>query len=450
MMADFHLDILGQQPRINRLYTQITFCFELRSDSLSQSEIIGTLQNGLQSLSESFPWIAGRIVNENETFKIKSCGKESRLVVKDYEKDRQMPQWDTLQEANFPFRLIDESTVAPCKTLESISDNLPVFLVQANFVVGGLLLTLNGQHGSMDMAGQDQMMYLLAKACRKEPFTSSELSICNMDRRNIVPLLNDNERDSVDDRSCKNHGVSSNTEAVQGQAERSPSCVWAYFAFAASSLATLKSLASASVPPGTCDFVSTDDVLSAFIWQSISRSRLPRYERETSTPKTTLSRNVDVRRYLSIPSTYPGLVTNATIHTSSLDDVLKQSFGTLALQLRSALDPELLSHRTRELATAIARDKNGQHAVPVPRGNPELDVRLSSWAKDNCYSLDFGFGLPVAVRRPRFAEGSREGLVYFLPKTLEGDIVVGICLRDEDLERLKGDQKFIQFGKFVG
>ncbi|OKL58174.1 hypothetical protein UA08_06415 [Talaromyces atroroseus] len=449
-MADFHLDILGQQPRINKLYTQITFCFQLGSDSPSQTDIVNTLEKGFKCLSDNLPWIAGKIVNEDDTFKIRSSEKQSRVIVKHYDKNNQAPAWNTLLEASFPFRMIDESTFAPCKTLEPSSDNLSVFLIQANFVSGGLLLTLNGQHGSMDMAGQGQIMYLLAKACRNEPFTSSEVSICNMDRRNIIPLLDDNGPNSADSRLPRNTSVASNIETPQRQAPPLPNCTWAYFSFAASSLATLKSLASASVPTGTNDFVSTDDVLSAFIWQFISRSRLPRYQNEMSTCKTTLSRNVDVRRYLSIPSTYPGLVTNATIHTSSLEYVVKQSLGTIASQLRSALDPASLNHRTRELATAIARNKNAQHAVAVPGGNPELDVRLSSWAKENCYSLDFGFGFPSAVRRPRFAEGSREGLVYFLPKTLKGDIVVGVCLGDEDLERLKEDQDFIQFGKFVG
>ena len=65
--------------------------------------------------------------------------------------------------------------------------------------------------------------------------------------------------------------------------------------------------------------------------------------------------------------------------------------------------------------------------------NPELDVRLSSWAKENLCALEFGFGFeigkPEAVRRPRFSEGAREGLVYFLPKTLHGEIVVGVWLK---------------------
>jgi len=92
----------------------------------------------------------------------------------------------------------------------------------------------------------------------------------------------------------------------------------------------------------------------------------------------------------------------------------------------------------------------GQELSEVATTAPQLDVRLSSWAKENCYDLDFGFGKPTAVRRPQFAEGSREGLVYFLPKTLEGGIFVGVCLRNDDLEKLRRDEEFARFGSYVG
>ena len=104
----------------------------------------------------------------------------------------------------------------------------------------------------------------------------------------------------------------------------------------------------------------------------------------------------------------------------------------------------------RTSATLIANPGKAQKASFADASVPELDIRLSSWAKENCYDLDFGFGKPEAVRRPRFVVGAREGLVYFLPKTLEGEIAVGVCLRDDDLERLKGDEEFAKFGTYVG
>lgn len=452
-LTDFHLDIFAQRPRINKLYTQVTFCFRL-PDSYSQSNIIEILTNGFNRLSESFPWIAGEIVNENDTFKIKpSSSDKSHFVLKDYTEDDLVPPWDILRNANFPFSMIDESTFAPCKTVEPNSEGLLVFIIQASFVKGGgLLLTLNGQHGSMDMAGQGQMMYLLAKACRNEPFTDIELSTGNMDRRDIVPLLDNPGIPDPDRSPAQSNEQKDQVKPKQTQSSTS-NFTWAYFSFNATALASLKSSATSTLPTsGACEFVSTDDVLTAFVWQSMSRSRLPRYSNETSASAsaTVLSRNVDARRHLDIPSTYPGFLTTATLHTSPLNKVISRTLGSLSAELRAALDPESLQHNVRELATSITHGTVAPSANTVPMNHPELDVRLSSWAKENCCNLDFGFGLPVAVRRPQFTDGAREGLVYFLPRSLDGEIVVGICLRNEDLERLKEDEEFVRYGTYIG
>jgi hypothetical protein len=123
-------------------------------------------------------------------------------MVKNFEQDDSMPDWHAFRTAKFPFGMLEESIIAPWKTLavsNGSASELPVFLVQANFVTGGLLLTFNGQHGSMDMA--------------------------------------------------------------------------------------------------------------------------------PSTAKSTLSRNVDVRCALSIPSTYPGLVTHSTVHALTVDNLIKEDIG---------------------------------------------------------------------------------------------------------------------------
>jgi hypothetical protein len=448
---DFHLDILGQQPRINSLCTQITLCFPLADESSNtQSEIINTLTGGLERLSANFPWVAGKVVYEHGSFRIKPPETTGHPIAKYLRQDCSAPNWDALRQANFPFSMLDESIIAPGKTLSVLDatiSELPVFLVQLNFITGGLLLTFNGQHGSMDMTGQGRVMYLLAKACRHEPFTPSELSVGNMDRKNIIPLLDDAAPEPKSDHQSPE--AKDQTAHPQAQSPP-PKCTWAYFIFSADSLSALKTLATKTVPPGS--FASTDDVLSAFTWQSITRARLPRLV-NPSRLRSTLSRNVDVRRYFPIPSTYPGLATSSTTHTSAMEALAKEPLGAIAAQLRAALDPESLRHSTRSLATRLSRKTRGFVGF-AGTSVPSLDVRLSSWAKESCYDLDFGLGFgigkPEAVRRPRFAEGAREGLVYFLPKRLDMEIAVGVCLRDEDLARLKDDWGFAEFGTYVG
>jgi hypothetical protein len=354
--------------------------------------------------------------------------------------------------------MLDERMLAPCKTIAVLDFSeipkleLPVFPIQANFITGGLLLMITGQHGSMDMTGQGQMMHLLAKACRNESFTASELFIGNMNRKNIINLFEeDNLGPELDHQVLRGTNLDGGGQPPQSQ-NQPPTCIWTYFTFPATSLVALKSLAMKTIPSGS-SFVSTDDVLSAFVWQSITRARLPRML-SPSTINSALSRNVDARRYLSIPATYPGFITSSTLHRSAVHALVKEPLGNIAVQLRLALDPASIRHRMRASATLINSPKKAQKPSFAATSVPELDVRLGSWAKENCYDLDFGFGFrigkPEAVRRPRFAEGAREGLVYFLPTTLEGEIAVGLCLRDDDLLRLRGDKEFVKFGTYIG
>ena len=75
---------------------------------------------------------------------------------------------------------------------------------------------------------------------------------------------------------------------------------------------------------------------------------------------------------------------------------------------------------------------------------------LSSWAKLDCYKLDFNLGLgkPVSVRRPQFVPV--ESLIYLMPKRLDGEIAVGICLTCEDMEGLRADEEFAKHGRYIG
>ena len=143
---------------------------------------------------------------------------------------------------------------------------------------------------------------------------------------------------------------------------------------------------------------------------------------------------------------------NMTFHTSTLQQLVEEPLGGIASQLRVAVDPVTsnLAHDTRALATIFdrARDKN----VISLTGTTDLsvDLMLSSWAKVDCCNLDFNLGLgkPEAVRRPQFEPV--ESLVYLLPKAADGEIAVAVCLRDEDMERLRADEQFKMYGKYIG
>ena len=455
------LNVFEQQPGLNQLYTQMCFGFSI-SNASSHPAIINTLTEGLQRLSESFPWVAGQIVNEGASegntglFKIKPLEKVPRLVVKDLRNDPSIPTMDEFRRANFPFSMLDESIIAPRKTLASsvdeyASEPTPIFLLQATFIIGGLLLTIVAQHQTMDMTGQGFIIDLFSKACRNEEFTSEELSSGNVARQNIIPLLHDSYQPGSD----LDHQIMKSIPAqpISNETNLSappelPKSTWVYFTFSPSTLAALKSLASKFLPPSSA-YVSTDDALTAFVWQSIIRARLPRL---SPTTPSTLARAVDTRRYLDISLTYPGVVQQMTYHTYTLQNLIEEPLGSIASKLRSAVDPKTstLGHDTRALATVLSRSPDKSIISVTATLDLSTDIMLSSWAKFDFYDLDFGLGLgkPEAVRRPQFVPV--ESLIYLMPKRLDGEISVAVCLRDEDLERLREDAEFVKYGTYIG
>ncbi|RDL31466.1 Uncharacterized protein BP5553_09675 [Venustampulla echinocandica] len=458
---DGYLDVLAQLPLLN-IYTQISLCF-LVPDASSHAAIIETLTSGLERLSASFPWLAGQVVNEGSgegnsgTFKIKTLGEVPPLVVKDLRHDPSMPTMDALRQANFPFRMLDENIIAPRNTLrgspnESAPDPKPVFLLQANFITGGLLVTFVGQHNAMDMTGQGQIIHLFSKACRNEPFTSEELSSGNLDRRSLIRLLDDSYKPGSElalqiVKPASVHPISNDTSSQPAAPPPPPKCTWTYITFPPDSLAALKSLATKTItlPSG---YISTDDALSAFIWQSVIRARLPRLG---PIAESTLARAINVRSYFGVPETYAGLMQNMTYHTSTLQNLAEEPLGSVASQLRSALDSKTsnLGHHTRSLATFLDRTPDKSTISFAATLDLSADLMLSSWAKLNCYELDFNLGLgkPESVRRPQF--NAFESLVYLMPKALDGEIAVAICLRDGDMARLRADKEFSKYGKYI-
>ena len=441
------LDILGQQPSLN-LYTQLCFCFPLINPASHQA-IISTLTDGLERLSLSFPWVAGQVVNEfsgeghSGTYKIISFGKIPQLLVKDLRHDPSMPSMDILRQAGFPFTMLDESIIAPCKTIPETSDGpTPVFVLQVNFIIGGLLLTFVGQHQTMDMTGQGQVISLFSKACNNEPFTELEVSFGNLERPNLIKLFNDSyEKGPELDLQVVNP-----TQAHS--LTRPPSCSWTYYTFSSVSLETLKTLATknSTAPSG---YISTDDALSAFIWQSITRVRLHRLNPNAM---STFARAVDVRSHMHIPAMYTGLLHNMTFHADQFQKLVEKPLGSIASHLRAAVDTKTsdLPFRTSALATFIDRTPDRRVVSFVATVDFSTDVMLSSWAKLDCYGLHFNLGLgkPESVRRPKF--DPVESLVYLMPRTPDGDIAIAICLRDEDLENLRVDEEFVKYAKHIG
>lgn len=501
MEQDSRLDLYGQLPSLN-LYTQISLCYPIPNDDVSCHDIAAILDRGLRRLSKDIPWLAGKIIYSSQddqhpnTFKIVPHQNAPVFIGRDLRNDPSVPTMQTLRENRFPCRLLDENWLVAYTTFQhgragSSPQATVVFALQTNFIKGGVILTFAGHHQAMDMVGLGRTMELLSRACNGDGLTEDERQVANMARYDLVPLIPEPETTTTPQPDKPD--TSPTQETKPGPSSPSidtwpPSCEWAYFSFSAVSLAQIKSVAMETRDRWKQPMrdISTDDALTAFIWKSVSRCRVPRLATAATHPPTKITRAVDMRRYFDLPPEYPGMMQTLAYHESeSIQKLHQLPLGVIASQLREAIQwnhdgskPQKpaaeakielpLVRNARELATKIHRSISSQKDVSdislVEGINPSADLMISSWAKVNeCYDVDFGMGLgkPEVVRRPGF--NPVEGLVYFLPKRpfngdvsgenendSGGEIVVMICLRRDDLERLKGGKEFGKFGEFIG
>jgi hypothetical protein len=458
-----HIDTLGQRADLN-IYTQISLVYPSEEPS-NTDKIVTILQYGLEKLGQSFPWTAGQVLpNESSvenavTFSIRPFQKSATLSIKDLRQDATAPTLVDFRKANFPFRMFQERTVAPRMTFPKPDEEelIPVFAVQVNFIKGGMVLTFAGQHQCMDMTGLGEGIRLLDKACKGEDFTEEEIRVGNLDRRGTIPLIEDESY--KDDEHLAKQIPKPKTTTPVAESNDSPSiqeAVWRYFSFSNSSLTEMKKLANESLSneasPGV-KFVSTDDVLTAFIFRSVIRARQSQFSSSVAT--ATLARAVDIRRYLSIPPAYPGTVQNMSYLTMPIPNIVNSStsatLALLASKLRADVDPgtSTLGRNTRALVTLLEKSGDMNAASITATLDLNVDIMLSSWASIPCYDMEFGLGLgkPEAVRRPEFE--TVESLLYFMPKRKDGEICVAVCLSVADMEKLKGDEDMMKYSTCI-
>lgn len=451
-----YLDVTAP-PTFLGLYTQLCLCYSI-PDPIYHAGIISTLSAGLEALAEAFPWIAGQVHKEGDVITMQPLGQTPRLIVQDHTEDPSFPTMADYRETGFPFTKLDESIICPRNTLPSscAQELAPIFLVQANFIVGGLLLTFTAEHSVMDMTGQSQIISLLSKACNGQDFTEAELADGNVDRRTVVKLLEDYTIGPELSHNIKKISSSAiepteNNQRPSNKASHStpqPECTWAYFGFDSDALTRMKAEANETI---TTDYISTDDTITAFIWKLVSRARCARLPPDS---QSNLARAVDARRFVGVSKTYLGLLDNMTYHTFSLEKLVSMSLGEIASDLRRAVDPKTsqLEYNTRSYATAFVQAQDKSMFGPVINQQPDRDIALSSWANINSYGLDFGFpreiGKPKCVRRPRFSPV--ESLMYLMPRDLEGNTAAAVCLRKEDMDAVRNDRDFKRYATYIG
>ncbi len=223
-----------------------------------------------------------------------------------------------------------------------------------------------------------------------------------------------------------------------------------YFPF--ESLASLKALGSRPLVPEV--FMSTDDVLSAFLWRHILRARISPKLYIPFTETATLRMPVDGRLRMNppLPRTYLGnavLVASASLPLRELlsepNDAL--AFAKIALAIRTArkaiTDDYIKSILTLTSSLAdISKLTSGRHSLS------QTSVILTTWAKFPLHQLNWGhmIGACERIRFPN-ADILQDARAIILPMLGDGGLEVAVGLEGEAMARLKADKEFMAFAQ---
>lgn len=455
-MEDFaHIhDVIGQLPFL-KSYTHFLLCFPLRN-GLTKDSIVANLETATSKLVETFPWLAGKVINEGSgpgdsgLFRVVPCQKfawrQSILKVKDC--TDLCPSFTDISKAQGPFSMLDGQVLAslpafPQSYEDSESDPAPVVLLQANFVQGGLLLDICAQHNFMDGGGLLHLLGLLATALRGEDFSRLVIEQGNRDRRNIIPLLRADE--PMLDHS---HFRRTRPDPSIPKPARDPSPWWA-FRFPASKLAGLKALASP--PKGSnpaVPFVTTNDALSAFCWQRVTAVRLGR-DPSLDGAMSRFCRAADARRPMGVPSQYMGHMVHVATTTLSMKEIEQGPLFTVAAALRKSLNDVNDAYGVRSFVTLIANTPDKATIGYTGTFNLDTDIGSSSMAHSDIWNAEFGvLGKPDLVRRPNFPP--LESDIYFWPHSPAGDIDALLCFNEDVLNDLKVDPEWNSYVEYIG
>ncbi|EME38453.1 hypothetical protein DOTSEDRAFT_29496 [Dothistroma septosporum NZE10] len=448
MDSDDCLNVFEQRPRLVNLCISLTFIFTT-PDNSDDEAILDVLRKGLDRLSDNFPWIAGKITKsdgDTALWRIVRMDGCPQLIVKDLRHDTSIRTMEEMRSIHFAPDAVPQNIFAPRKTvLVRIPVPLPVLVVQASFIRGGLVVCLSASHAATDFMGLYQIVLAFHWACKGETLRQEDISISNMPRRNMIPLLEASEDISKEvDHQRQPRGPST----TKVKSHFLSQCSWGTFKISKVAVKILKSEAIASLQSG---YVSSDDIVSGFVWQAVTRARLHRLDPKTP---TILARHINARRYLGIAESYPGLCINTAFSKFPMGKLVSMPLWSIAQALRSRIDPVTsnFAHYTRSVASVLSNSPDKDVLRTFAKFDHSSDLSLTSGASvSESLPLDFNLGLgnPASLRVPLPSPLGLQSVVGLAPKTAQGDWIVYMCLRNDDLWRLRKDSTFTNHASWL-
>ncbi|KAL4882849.1 transferase family-domain-containing protein [Aspergillus karnatakaensis] len=434
-------------------YLRYVFPFQLPED-YDLDEVARVLQAGYDALADRIPEVGSEAVPDT-AWRQKGVMKyqpydDRTIAIKDL-RSSYPSSYAELKANSFPVSAFDADTFCRRSVWPSAGERLPISLVQANFIRGGLILTWCILH----MAGDGRSFYIWTRIWAEECRRAQGGEIAEPLQ---LPDAVWGDRQQVMGPSGKNAGRIEDhpeytllpfTPAGAPPKMASPSHRGQVYYFSREALAALKQEAS----PGNAtegsgqSWISTNDALSALVWRTVMAVQSP-LETLEGYPVSVFNIAIDGRQR-----------TNPKIHPDTLGCFLEYvavsvpirkmlgelSIADLAIRIRKAIIAAS-DEFTDDVVALVEQLEDVDRLVATAFLDvPGFNCVQSSWTGFELYGLDWGLlGKIESVRVPHV--GCINGLQVVLPVLPDGGMEVVVGVEESCLERLLNDPLLNKFG----
>ncbi|KAJ5738129.1 hypothetical protein N7493_001284 [Penicillium malachiteum] len=437
-------------------YVRYLFPFQLEED-YDIDHVARILRAGYDALRVRLPEVACEAVPDIDCEQAgvmkyaKRNDEIEPLVVKDL-RDTYPSTYTELKERRFPVSCFNADTFCRCDTWPERGNMVPIALVQANFIRGGLILSWNMLHMAGDGTSFCIWTEIWAEGCRQaQGDYESPVDLPEAIWKDRKQFMKPSGRNNGKIEDHPEYTILPFTPPGMPPKMVSPNHRGQVYYFSPESLARLKADASPvyATQPTDQKWISTNDALSALLWRTVMAVQHPIEELEED-PVSVFNVALDGRQRADPPvhSNTLGCFLEWTAPSASIRDMLtKFSIADLAILVRKAVtradnqftdDVVTLVHSVEDVDRLVATaflDVPGNHCVQ------------SSWLGFELYGIEWGpvLGKKIeAVRAPHV--GIINGAQIVLPQLANGGMEVLVGVESNCLDRLLKDPLFNKYG----
>ncbi|KAJ5840986.1 uncharacterized protein N7525_006174 [Penicillium rubens] len=415
-------------------YLRYIFPFQLQEE-YDLDEVIWVLQAGYQALTQLIPEVACQAVPDGSSkqkgvmrLRQQANGDVARIV------------YAELKEKSFPVTSFDADTFCPRSVWPSAEERLPISVVQANFIHGGLILTWCILH----MVGDGTTFYAWTNIWAEECRRAQGLEILDPIQ---LPQAIWQDRKQVTKPSGHNAGkLEDHPEyrllpfTPQGAPSKMTSL---------SHRGQVEASTMNATEPTDQKWISTNDALAALLWRTVMAVQSP-LETLEGDPVTFFNIAIDGRQRTD-PELHP-VTLGCFLEYVSVSASIRKMFSTmnladLATEIRKAI-LRADGRFTDDVVALVEQLEDVDRLVPTAFLDlPGFNCVLTSWVNFELYGLEWGplLGNKIeAVRVPHV--GCINGCQVVLPVLPNGGIEILVGVEESCLDRLLDDPLFTKYG----